>query len=98
VGTNTCQVSIQDIEGIEHVVEVTASTLYEAIALGILAIEKNKWAGEIPGGTMTVTVCAQEPTVQHKVQIQKFKRWLEQPGTTSADRLARQHILKILER
>jgi len=96
VGTKTCKVSIQGIDGIEHAAQVSASTLYEAVALGIRAIEKDGWSGEIPGGITTATVCAQEPSVQHKNQIQSMKRWIEQPGTTPADRIARQRIREIL--
>ena len=96
VGTKTCKVSIRDVDGIEHVAQVTASTLYEAVALGIRALEKDGWSGEIPGGIATATVCVQEPSVEHVIQIQKMKRWIEQPGTTPADRIARQRIRGIL--
>lgn len=34
----SCRVSIKDIQGVEHAVTVTASTLYEAIALGMVSL------------------------------------------------------------
>jgi len=34
----SCKVTIQDMEGITHTVDVTAETLYEAVALGMAAI------------------------------------------------------------
>jgi len=34
VPLRTCKVSIADVDGIEHSVEVTAVTLYEAVAAG----------------------------------------------------------------
>jgi hypothetical protein len=64
----------KDIDRIDHIAEVTASSLFEAVALGLQVIRKNGWAGEIPGGITTANVCAMEPTVQHKVQIQKLKK------------------------
>ena len=34
----SCRVTITDMEGISHTVEVTAATLYEAVALGLAAM------------------------------------------------------------
>ena len=39
----SCKVTIRDMEGVDHSVEVTASTLYEAVALGIAAIRSDDW-------------------------------------------------------
>jgi hypothetical protein len=39
----SCQVTIQDMEGVSHTVEVTAATLYEAVAQGLAAIRGNDW-------------------------------------------------------
>jgi hypothetical protein len=33
-----CRVAIEDMNGITHTVEVTASTLYEAVAQGLAAM------------------------------------------------------------
>ena len=43
------RVTVDDLEGGKHSVEVTASTLYEAVALGLAEIRGQDWAGEIPG-------------------------------------------------
>jgi len=37
----SCRVTITDLEGVSHTVEVTATTLYEAIALGFVALREN---------------------------------------------------------
>ncbi len=39
----SCRVTIRDPEGIEHTAEVTAESLYEAIALGLKAIRESSW-------------------------------------------------------
>jgi len=36
----SCRVSILDMDGIKHSVQVTAETLYEAVALGLVAIRE----------------------------------------------------------
>ena len=51
-----CRVTVCDLEGVKHSVEVTASTLYEAVALGLVAIREQDWAGEIAEGMNTVDV------------------------------------------
>ena len=39
----SCRVTIQDMQGITHTVEVTAATLYEGVAQGLAAIRGNEW-------------------------------------------------------
>jgi hypothetical protein len=41
----TCTVTVKDIRDIEHSVEVTAETLYEAIATALAALQKDNWVG-----------------------------------------------------
>jgi len=41
----TCTVAVKDVHDIEHSVEVTAETLYEAIATALAALQKDVWVG-----------------------------------------------------
>jgi hypothetical protein len=43
MAARSCRVTISDLEGVTHTVEVTASSLYEAIALGLVALRGNNW-------------------------------------------------------
>jgi len=38
-----CRVTIQDLDGTSHTAEVTASSLFEAVAQGLSALRKNEW-------------------------------------------------------
>jgi hypothetical protein len=38
MSVRSCRVTIQDMDGVSHTVEVTAATLYEAVAQGLAAI------------------------------------------------------------
>jgi hypothetical protein len=40
MSVRSCRVTIRDTEGIEHTAEVTAESLYEAVALGLRAIRQ----------------------------------------------------------
>ena len=46
----SCRVAIQDMDGVSHTVEVTAATLYEAVAQGLAAIRGNEWVAGIAHG------------------------------------------------
>jgi hypothetical protein len=48
-------VTIADLDGIEHTDHVSAGSLYEAVALGLQAIRRSAWAGQIPEGLTRVT-------------------------------------------
>jgi len=41
----SCRVIIEDADGTEHGVRVTASSLYEAVALAIAAFRGDEWVG-----------------------------------------------------
>ena len=55
----SCRVTIRDTEGIEHTAEVTAESLYEAVALGLRAIRQCSWVEDI-GQNFTIRVLARE--------------------------------------
>ena len=96
VPNRSCRVSVTDLEGIEHTAHVTADTLYEAVARGLKAIKSSAWAGEIPEGITTVTVCAAQPEVEHRVKIAAFKNWINRGGGTPTDKMASLRIREIL--
>ena len=47
----SCRVTITDLEGIAHTVDVTAASLYEAVALGLAAIRSDDWVAGIARAT-----------------------------------------------
>jgi hypothetical protein len=52
----SCRVTIKEMDGVKHTVEVTAQTLYEAVALALVAWRGNDWVMGIPQGLNTVQV------------------------------------------
>lgn len=62
----TCTVSCEDSDGYQHSLDVTAETLYEAVAEALAAFKSNEWVGQIGRGH-TITVRVQQPAVEHRV-------------------------------
>jgi CRISPR/Cas system CSM-associated protein Csm4 (group 5 of RAMP superfamily) len=52
----TCTVAVRDLRDVEHSIEVTAETLYEAVATALAALQQDNWVGEIGQGFATVTL------------------------------------------
>ena len=91
-----CRVTIQDLDGISHTAEVTADTLYEAVAQGLAALRKNEWVEGIQEQFGVVKVSVADVRVEHQVKIADFTKWLEQPGRTPRDVSQRHKIRAIL--
>ena len=92
----TCRVSISDMEGIKHSVEVTASTLFEAVALGLAAVRGQDWTGDIPEGLNTVEVVVKPIPVMHTVRVRDFKNWMKRSGGSPQEVTQRDHVRRIL--
>lgn len=81
----SCRVTITDLEGIAHTVEVTAATLYEAVALGLAAIRGNEWVMGIGEGLNVVRVRVTNIPVDHEVKFGDFTKWLARRWFTAGN-------------
>src|SRR5580765_8115751 len=91
----SCRVTIQDLDGVAHTVEVTASTLYEAVAQGLAAIRGHEWVAGVSEGR-AVKVSVADVRVEHEVKLGDFTRWLETRGRSPREVMQRQKIREIL--
>jgi hypothetical protein len=91
----SCRVTLRDSEGIDHTAEVTAETLYEAIALGLTAIRKSSWVEDI-AQNFEVRVMVRDTPVEHSIAFRKFTQWLEQRGKTPREITTKNRIREIL--
>jgi hypothetical protein len=82
MAVRTCRVTVTDLEGVSHTVEVTASTLYEAVALGLMALRGQEWVAGLPEGLAPVRVTVTSIPVEHCVRIGDFTKWVERQGST----------------
>lgn len=92
----SCTVTIRDLAGVDHSVHVTASTLFEAVALGLASIRTDEWTESIPDGLNAVRVSASNVPVEHSVQMKDFNAWLKKEGGSPRETSDRRRIREIL--
>jgi hypothetical protein len=92
----SCRVTIQDMDGVSHTVEVTASTLYQAVAQGLAALRADDWVAGIPQGMNTVKVAVCDIRAEHEVRLADFLKWLEKTGGSPREVSDRHRIRSIL--
>jgi hypothetical protein len=92
----SCRVTISDMDGVAHTVEVTAATLFEAVALGLKQLQGNEWVAGIgrPGDAVIISV--KSIPVEHRVRINESTKWLERSPTNPAETLRKQKVREIL--
>jgi hypothetical protein len=94
----TCKVTCRDIDGVEHTVEVSAESLYEAVARGLAALRDADWARNIGHGQTTVTVVVKQAEVQHAVRVRDFEAWLESNGRSPAEMALKSRLRELLSK
>lgn len=92
----SCRVTIQDMDGVSHTVEVTAASLYEAVAQGLAAIRRNDWVAGIAQGANTVKVSVTDVRVEHEVKLMEFTKWVDRTGGSPREVSDRLRIRSIL--
>jgi hypothetical protein len=84
------------MDGVAHTVEVTAATLYEAVAQGLAAIRRNDWVAGIAQGVNVVKVSVADVRVEHEVKLMDFTKWVDRTGGSPREMSDRQRIRAIL--
>jgi hypothetical protein len=92
----SCRVTVQDLDGVSHTVEVTAATLYEAVVQGLAAIRGTEWVAGIAHGLNVVKVSVADVRVEHDVKLMDFTKWLERTGGSPREVSVRQRVRSIL--
>jgi hypothetical protein len=84
------------MDGVAHTVEVTAATLYEAVAQGLAAIRRNEWVAGIAQGVNVVKVSVADVRVEHEVKLMDFTKWVDRTGGSPREMSDRRRIRAIL--
>ena len=89
----SCRVTITDLQSRAHTVDVSAATLFEAVALALKAAQGDKWA---PDGFRPVKVQVLDVRAEYEVKLKDFTKWLETKGRSPREVMQRQKIREIL--
>jgi hypothetical protein len=96
MAVRSCRVTIQDMDGVDHTVQVSAATLYEAVARGLSALRQEEWVAGIAQGLNVVKVSVISTPVEHAVRLGDFQKWLNREGGSPRERMDRIRVREIL--
>src|SRR5690349_11661762 len=86
-----CLVSFRDGDGVEHIAEVTAQSLFESGALALQQFRRSDWSREasLDTGTLRIEVC--ESTF-YNLKVPELEAWLKRTGGAPRDVAMRRKI------
>jgi hypothetical protein len=96
VALKMCRVSCVDLHGVEHAVELSASSLYEAVAQALRIFRDNEWIDGIGRGQTPISVKVQHPETEHTVRVQDFERWLKANPRSPAEMVLKNPLRELL--
>ena len=96
VGTR-CRVSYLDSRNIEHAVDVTADSLFEAAAVAIRAFREGALVEELPVAGTELRIAVFPLPVEHRVRLKRVEQWA-QTGTVKSpvEMLRRERVRELL--
>jgi hypothetical protein len=80
---------------VEHAVEVTARSLFEAVGRGLQILRQNDWIDDI-GRNSTITVVVKQPEVEHTDRIRDFETWLSSNEKSPAEQALKSDLRALL--
>ena len=92
-----CRVSCLDSRNIEHAVDVTADSLFEAAAVAIRAFRGGALVEELPVAGTELRIAVFPLPVEHRVRLQRVEQWA-QTGTVKSpvEMLRRERVRELL--
>lgn len=92
----SCRVSFADSEGIEHAVEVAATSLYEAAVLALAEFRRCGFADATFGPATRLTVRVKAPEEEHVVSVGKLQSWLNGGAKSPNEKVEKDRLKQLL--
>jgi hypothetical protein len=92
----TCTVAFTDTDGIRHSVEVMASSLYEAAALGLAELRRCAFADASPGRVTRLAVTVKSPATTHELTVGKLEDWLAGGARSPNEAVLKDRLREVL--
>ena len=70
-----CRVSYLDSRNIEHAVDITADSLFEAVAVAVRAFREGAFVDELPVASTELRIAVVPLPVEHRVRLQRVEQW-----------------------
>ena len=92
-----CRVSYLDSRNVEHTVDVTAESLFEAAAVAVRAFREGTLVEELPVPGTELRITVSPLPVEHRVRLQRVEQWA-QTGTVKSpvEMLRRERVRELL--
>ena len=92
-----CRVSYLDFRNIEHAVDVTADSLFEAAAVAVRAFREGALMDDLPVAGTELRIAVFPLPVEHRVRLQRVEQWA-QTGTVKSpvEMLRRERVRELL--
>jgi hypothetical protein len=96
-GGTRCRVSYLDSRNIEHAVDVTADSLFEAAAVAVRAFREGALMDDLPVAGTELRIAVFPLPVEHRVRLQRVEQWA-QTGTVKSpvEMLRRERVRELL--
>jgi hypothetical protein len=98
MAVRACRVTCRDAHGVEHTVQVTAQSLFEAVAQALRILREHDWTDDPNGNSASVVATIKPAEVEHTVRIKDFLSWLESAPRGPAEMDLKRRLRNILER
>lgn len=96
MGIRVCTVSFRSQTGITHSVDVEATTVYEAAAMGLARLQQAGWVEGL-GPATRLEIQVREPATHHVISVQQLQRWMNGVTTSPADVLRKAKLKELLK-
>jgi hypothetical protein len=95
VPLRACTVSFRGPTGVQHSVEVTAESLYEAAVLGLSLLKQDRWVEQIAPGTL-LEIQVRAPATIHCVTVAQLRRWVDGIAVSPDETLKKRKLKELL--
>jgi hypothetical protein len=90
--TRKCVVRFRDSDGVEHVLQVEAASLYEAGCVALRQFRRSDWSREALLRSATLQVEVWQAPAVYRIGVDLLDRWLTRNGGSPREIALRQKI------
>ncbi len=96
VVASSCRVAFTDGAGVTHSVAVSASSMYEAAAMGLAEFKKCGFAMAMAGPGTRLTITVEAPSTMHELTVARLQAWLDASSKTPRERAVKVRLRQTL--